>query len=161
MTGAFFVILVAGLFITNWVIAADHITLITVIAALLLFRYYSTVKLANLLEFSNTQKAADTASKNAGAVTKKVQEIVPKFEKMVTMADQHRNQISSLLDVAGIKGVAPLKDTTNQYASETQGIVSELEVDLQELETLYNVLQNTRTELETERKIIASMINRI
>lgn len=73
MTDAFFVILIVSLFKTNWAIGAGHITLITVIAALLLFRYYSTVKLADLLEFSNTQKVVDATYKNAEAMANKVQ----------------------------------------------------------------------------------------
>jgi uncharacterized protein with von Willebrand factor type A (vWA) domain len=154
--------LVASLFIANWEIGSGHIiTLITVIAALLLFRYYSTIKLANLLEFSNTQKAADTTSKNAEAMTKKVQEIISKVQNMATMAENRHSEISHFLDAPGVEGIAPLSNTTSQFASETQNAASELKQDLQELQTIYNALQNSRTELDVQRKIMASKLNRI
>lgn len=81
---------------------------------------------------------------------------------MAIMADQHRNEVSSLLSAANISAMAPITTTTNQYASETQSIVLGLEQDLQELKTMHNnALQNSRSELEAQRKILASKINKI
>lgn len=162
MTGAFFSILVFSLVASSWSIGSGQITLISVIAALLLFRYYSTVKLAGILELSNVQIAADNATKNAAMVTEKVEkEIKPKVEKLITATKKHNEAGKELRTrTSTIVELKPYSDQLEPHWANVQNIATELQASFNELEQAKSDLMTSKAALDKRREIIAKKLNR-
>ena len=159
---AFFGLLMATLSAANWVIGSGHITLITVIAALLLFRYYSTVKLADLLELSNTQKEADKTADAAKKVADKVdKEIKPKVQQLLDASLTHIKKGKELkVGLGAGAALADIDSLLDQHSNTVENLKSSLVQSFDELEKTKDEMLASKAALDTHRAAIAKRLNR-